>query len=141
MSLLWKLGGVAIALVAAYFLVTMYGKARYQAGQSDERTIWQAKVAEAERGKLAAFKDGLARVQAGETVYHETIRQLPPVTNTIVERSTRYAATPAGAAQCLAPDRVLWLDETRSALFPAAYPPPADGGARALPADSEGEEP
>lgn len=134
MSLLWKIGGVAIALVAAYFLVTMYGNARYQSGQSDERTIWQAKVVEAERGRLAAFQAGLNRQQGAETIYRETIRQLPPITNTIVERAVRYEQTPAGAAVCLDVERMRLIDATRAALFPTASPAPASGIDGALPA-------
>lgn len=141
MSLLWKIGGVAIALVAAYFLVTMYGGARYDAGKADERTIWQAKVVEAERGKLAAFQAGLAQQRGAETIYRETIRQLPPITNTIVERAVRYEQTPAGAAVCLDPVRVRLIAETRAALFPTAAPAPAGSGNGTMPSDAPGDEP
>lgn len=141
MSIWWKLGGVLLLGVAAYFMVTMYGKARYERGRADERVAWQDKVIEAERGKLAAFQAGLARVQAAETVYHETIRTLPPITNTIVERSTRYASTPEGAALCLPADRGGLLAETRRALFPPAPATPADGSAGTVPADGAGREP
>lgn len=130
--MLWKIGGVLLALAAAYFVVTMYGGARYDAGKADERTVWQGEVLKAERARLAAFQQGLVQRDRADTVYHETIRTLPPVVNTIVERSIRYEATPAGAARCLAPDRVQLIAATRSALFPAAASSAAGGGARAL---------
>jgi hypothetical protein len=136
MTLLWKIGGAAVALLAAYFLVTMYGGARYAAGKADEASAWQAKAIEAERGKLAAFQQGLAQRDQASTVYRETIRQLPPVTNTIIDRTARYAATPDGNSLCLPADRVLGIEQTRSALFPAAPATPAAGAERALPAST-----
>jgi hypothetical protein len=141
MSLLWKIGGAAVALLAAYFLVTMYGKARYQTGQSDERTVWQAKVIEAEKGKLAAFQQGLAQRDAASTVYRETIRTLPPITNTIIDRTASYATTPAGAVQCLPADRVLGIEQTRIALFPTAASTAPAGITEALPAGPAGAQP
>lgn len=123
MTLLWKLGGVAVALLAAYFLVTMYGGARYKQGKADSDFLWSQKVIKAEKGKLVAYQAGVASVNRAEGVYHETIRdRIIPVTKTIIERSTEYAQTPAGATVCLSPERVQLLAGTRSALFPAADP-------------------
>lgn len=128
MSILWKLGGVALGCLAAWFLITQYGKARYGTGRADEASAWQAKVVEAERGRLKAFQDGLAQRDRAETIYRETIRTLPPITNTIVERATRYAETPAGAAMCLDPIRVLGIEQTRATLFPATAAPAPTAG-------------
>lgn len=137
MGLLWKLGGVAIALAAAYFLVTMYGGARYKQGSADSDRAWSQKVIAAEREKLVAYQQGVASVQAADASYIETIRErVVPLTRTIVERTTAYAQTPAGATQCLAPDRVLWLEQARGSLFPPATPAPTDGTADPLHTDS-----
>jgi hypothetical protein len=133
MSLLWKIGGIALACAAAFLLVRMYGGAREATGRHEEAAAWQAKVTEAERGRLVAFQQGLARRDQAETVYRETIRQLPPITNTIVERTTRYAETPAGAARCLEPDRVLGIEQVRGSLFPATAAPATARSAGTLP--------
>lgn len=141
MTWAWKIGGVAVALLAAYFLVTMYGRARYDAGKADEGRAWQAKALDAERGKLAAFKDGLAQRDAASTVYRETIRQLPPITNTIIDRTARYASTPDGAVLCLPADRVSGIEQTRSALFPAPTPTAAPGVAGTVPTEAARSQP
>lgn len=134
MSLWLKLGGMAVALAAVWLGLTLFGNSRFRAGELSERVKWGEVVVRAEAGKLEAFKQGLARVRAGETVYRETVRQLPGVVTRIIERSNAYAATPAGAAVCLDPERVRQLDQTRSALFAAADPASAAGGAGAVPA-------
>jgi hypothetical protein len=124
MSLLWKLGGVAVALIAAYFLVTMYGSARYRQGKSDSDVAWSQNVIEAEKQKLIAYQDGVNSVHSAEVTYHETIRdRIIPVTKTIVERATEYAQTADGASVCLPVERVRLLDNARSALFPATTAP------------------
>ena len=136
MTWAWKIGGAAIALLAAYFLVTMYGRARYDAGKADEARAQMATVVQAERGKLAAYQQGLAQRDAASTVYRETIRQLPPITNTIIDRTARYASTPDGAVLCLPADRVSGIEQTRSALFPAPAATPAPGVAGTVPAET-----
>jgi hypothetical protein len=118
MSLLWKLGGVAVALVAAYFLITMYGGARYKAGKADEAAAWQVKVAEAERGKLTAYQAGVASVMGADKQYIETVRErVVPVTERIIERAAEYAQTPDGASICLTADRVRELEAFSTGLF------------------------
>lgn len=134
---LWKIGGVLLAGVAAYFLVTMYGSARYEAGKQSQRAEHSLQLAKANQNALVQFKAGLDLRQAAEVRYVETVRQLPPVTHTVIERSTEYAQTPAGSAMCLDADRVLWLDETRARLFPAGTASPG-GASGALPADASG---
>lgn len=142
MSLLWKLGGVAIALVAAYFLVTMYGGARYKQGKADEASAWSAKVIEAERDKLAAYQQGVASVQRAEVTYHETIRdRIVPVTRTMIERAAAYAQTPDGASLCLPAERVSWLEQARGTLFPPAASAPASSGAGAVSANAASTQP
>lgn len=141
MSVLWKIGGAVALMVAAYFLVTMYGESRYKAGVYAERVEWGAKLVKAEQDKQAAFERGLAHVQAAETVYHETIRTLPPITNTIIERSAAYAATPEGSAVCLPAARVGLLAETRDRLFPAPAPAVPGGSAGTVSADAVADQP
>lgn len=124
MSIWWKLGGVVVGLLAAYFLVTMYGSARYKSGKSDERALWTQELVKAEKGKLEAYQAGVASVMEADKQYIETVRErIVPITKTIVERSTEYAQTPAGASICLSSDRVRGLEALTSELFPAATTP------------------
>jgi hypothetical protein len=134
-----KIGGGLLVLAAFGLVVWMHGKAERSAGASDERAKWEAKVSEAERGRLAAYQAGVASVQVEEARYSNTVREvLVPVTKTIIERTAAYAATPQGAAVCLPADRVQLLTETRSALFPAPAPAAPDGAARPVRPDTVG---
>lgn len=134
-----KLGGGLFILAAFALVVWFYGKAQYRSGSADSDRLWSEKVIAAERSKLAAYQQGVASVQRSDARYIETIREkIVPITRTIVERGTAYAATPEGASICLAPDRVLWLDQTRSALFPPPAPGPTGGVAATLHPDAPG---
>lgn len=109
---------MAVALVAAYFLITMYGSARYKQGKADEASAWTQKIVEAEREKLSAYQAGVASVIDADKQYIETVREkIIPVTKTIIERATEYAQTPDGASICLAPDRVSELQAFSRGLF------------------------
>lgn len=141
MSLLWKIGGVAVALVAAYFLITMYGGARYKQGKADEAAAWTDKLIVAERQKLTAYQAGVASVMDADKQYIETVREkVVPVTKTIIERATGYAQTPDGAGICLTAERVLGLEQTTGSLFDAATPTSTSGIADPLLTDAVGEE-
>jgi hypothetical protein len=145
-SILWKIGGGLLLAAALFVLVKLYGGSQYRAGEtagtSTERTLWQAKVLQAEREKLIAYQAGVRSVQQADARYIETVRErVVPLTRTIVERSIAYEQTPAGAALCLAPDRVRWLEETRSALFATPAPAAAGRAGDALPSDGMDDEP
>lgn len=135
MTWLWKIGGGLAVLVAAYFLVTMYGKARYSQGIADSDVAWSMKVIQAEKDKLKAYQDGIASVQAAIITYHETVEKLVPVTKTIIERARDYAQTDEGALVCLPIERVHGIDETRSTLFPTATPTGTDSGVNGVSPD------
>lgn len=110
-----------MALAAAYFLITMYGSARESKGHSDEAALWSGVVVKAEQDKLKAYQQGVQSVINADVHYTETIREkLVPVTKTIVERATQYAATPDGSSVCLNAERVLGLESSLSTLFPPA---------------------
>lgn len=146
MTLGWKIGGGLLLAAVIAGLVWLYGGAQRRAGkaegQSAERTLWQDKVIEAERGKLIAYQAGVRAVQQADGRYIETVRErVVPLVRTITERTTQYAATPAGAALCLAPDRVRWLEETKRTLFPATAPAATPGAADSVPPDRVVDEP
>ena len=137
-----KIGGGLLVLAVLGLVIWLYGNARYAAGKADERTAWQAKVIDGKNDQLAAYQRGVDSVLAADRGYNETIRErVVPITKTIVERATEYAATPDGSTVCLPADRVLVLDQTTSAFFnpaPAATPGGPDG---TLPPDPVGHEP
>lgn len=123
------IGGVALLGFVAFLLINGLKASSYKAGQGAERSLWEGKVAEAAQARLAGYQEAIAHQRVAEATYHETVRdRLVPITKTIVERATAYAQTPAGAAMCLDAERVHLLDQTRSALFPAAPTAPAGGG-------------
>lgn len=141
MSLLWKIGGMAVALLAAYLLITMYGGARYKQGKADEAQIWTNITLTAERGKLRAYQDGVASVLGADKQYIETVREkLVPVTKTIIERSADYARTPDGAGICLTTERVLGLEQATSSLFDTPTSSTSGGVDAEMLADALGEE-
>lgn len=130
MSLLWKLGGMAVALAAVYFLITMYGGARYKQGKADEASAWTQALVDAERGKLAAYQNGVASVMNADKQYIETVREtVIPVTKTIIERASSYAQTADGAGICLDAERVFGLEQTTGSLFSTPTATPTDGPA------------
>ncbi len=130
----WKLatGGVLIAL--AGFLIILYGKARYNAGQLQERVAWSE--ATARTAKQTAKREAAmsARVVDAVERYAERVSSAEPVVVRSKETVTRYAATPAGTVLCLAADRVLGIEADRAALF-AGYPAAAQGGFATVPPD------
>lgn len=138
----FKIGGGLLIAGLLGLLIWLYGGARYHAGQADERTVWQGKVAEANAARLAGYQQGIALQREGETRYERTVTEkIVPVTRTIIERATAYAQTPAGQLVCLPADRVLALTEARSTLFPAPAPATPGGGQGAVRPDATGPEP
>jgi hypothetical protein len=137
-----KLGGGFLILAVIGLAIWLYGGARYKQGKADEAQAWTQKVVQAERDKLAAYQAGVARGQAAEAGYHETIRErVVPITKTIIERAAAYAQTPDGSSLCLPAERVSWLEQTRSSLFPSAAPAPASSGDSTMLANPEGTQP
>lgn len=106
----------------AGFIITLYGKARFNAGILQERVAWTEIVAKAER-KVADQRVATERrvVDAVER-YAERVSSAEPLVVHSKETVTRYAQTPAGAVVCLAADRLLGIEADRAALF-AGYPP------------------
>jgi len=138
----FKIGGFALVAGLLGLLIWLYGGARYHAGEANERTKWEGKVAEANAAQLKGYQLGIANQRQAETVYQRTIEtKLVPVTRTIIERAAAYAQTPDGQRVCLPPDRVLALTQARSALFPAPAPTAPSGGGLALRADPPGAQP
>lgn len=141
MTIWWKLGMGAVALAAAFLLVTMYGGVQYKRGRADEASAWTAKQVLAEKAKLVAYQKGVETILNSDKSYIETVREkLVPFTKTIIERSTDYAKTPDGQLLCLPPERVLWLDQATANLFDPPATTTASGTHDALSTDALGND-
>lgn len=133
-------GALALALGLAGALAWMHGNARYQAGMLSERAAWQAAVAERER-QLAAQRAALERrATAAAEAYAARLAAQEPVVLRSHDTVIKYAATPAGAALCLAADRVRGIeaDAAELGLAPAGDP---GGGGEPVPADETRDRP
>jgi len=130
--MLWKLLAGAGALALAAFLVIMYGNSRAHGGELEERGKWQAAqlVAEKTNGDQRVANE--QRVTAAVAGWAQRFADRQPIILRSHDTVTAYAQTPAGAALCLAPERVYGIDALDRALFPAGTP--AGAGAAAVPA-------
>lgn len=133
--MLWKLFAGAAFVAFAGFLVLSYGKARFNAGQLEERVAWQKLVAARERDVAELRVANERRIVAASERYAERVSTAEPVVIRSKETVTRYAATPAGAVLCLDSDRLLGIEADRAALFPG-YPSAAQGGFATVPHDT-----
>jgi hypothetical protein len=134
-----KVGGFALVAGFLGLLIWLYGGSRYKTGRADEAAAWQGEVAKAER-RIADLRVANERLVAeGLSKYVERIEVIKPVAIRSKETVVRYAQTPAGAAQCLAPERVRGIEQDRAALFPALAQP-ASSGTPAVPADGAPQE-
>ena len=64
---------------------------------------------------------------AADGAHDAAIGRLLPQILSAQDKVTAYAASAAGRAACLGPDRVWGIEADRTALFPAATPDPASG--------------
>ena len=133
----------AAILAAALFaylgdrLITAYGEARYQSGLADGQ-LKQLPDVLAANGKAAqAGLDARDRVIAADGARDATLARLIPQILSAQDKVTAYAASAAGRAACLGPDRVRGIETDRAVLFPASAPDPAgDRAAGSMPADA-----
>ncbi len=135
--------GAAAVLAAALFaylgdrLIAGYGEARYQSGLADGQLKQMPSILAASQQAAQAGLDARDRVIAADGVRDAMLGQLIPQILSAQDKVTAYAASAAGRADCLGPDRVRGIEADRLTLFPAAISDPADGGtAGALPADA-----
>jgi hypothetical protein len=101
---------------------------------ANERTVRTQDLADAEKAKLKAERDGAERVATATATYAYRLANRQPIilesTNTVRE----YAQTDAGRVRCRDADRVRSIDLLDARL---AAPAPASGsGDRALPANA-----
>lgn len=101
---------------------------------ANERTVRTQDLADAEKAKLKAERDGAERVASATATYADRLANRAPIilesTNTVRE----YAQTDAGRVRCRAADRVRSIDLLDARLAAPATAP--SSGDRALPANA-----
>jgi len=135
--------GAAAVLAAALFAylgdrtIHAYGDARYQGGLADGQLKQVPGILAANARAAQAGLDARDRVIAADGTRDAELGRLLPQILSAQDKVTAYAASAAGRAVCLGPDRVRDIETDRSALFPAAVPDPAHGRqAGSMPADA-----
>jgi len=133
----------AALLAAALFaylgdrLIQAYGEARYQGGLADGQLRQVPAILAANDKAAQAALDARDRVIAADDTRDTTLWRLIPQILSAQDKVTAYAASAAGRADCLGPDRVRGIEADRATLFGA---PPASrpGGSAAgpVPADA-----
>ena len=139
-----KLTTCAAALLAAALfaylgnrLITAYGEARYQSGRADGQLMQMPGILAANQRAAQAGLDARDRVIAADGARDTTLSRLIPQILSAQDKVTAYAASAAGRADCLGPDRVRGIETDRLSLFPPAASDPAGGSATgSMPADA-----
>lgn len=134
----WKLLAGAVVIALAGLFLWRFGAAKYEAGELAERVKWKdvtiAHQKEIGRLELANANNKVAAVET----YADRLAGIQPIVLRSKETVTRYAETPAGRVMCLAPERLLGIEQDRAALFPGySFTAPASVGA--VPADANPE--
>jgi len=134
------IGAVAL-LTAALFaylggrLIDAYGEARYQSGLAEGQLKQMPDVLAANQKVAQAGFDARDRVIAADGARDAELGRLIPQILSAQDRVSAYAASAAGRAGCLGPDRVRGIEDDRAALFPAsAADAPGRRGTGPLPA-------
>lgn len=121
------LAGAGILALAA-FLVVMFGNARERDGRLAERVAARdrdvARIEQLADQRVA----GERRVTDAVAAFASRAAALKPLILTSHDTVTSYAQTPAGAALCLAADRVSGIDALDASLFPPAAAASAGAG-------------
>ena len=125
--------GAAAVLAAALFaylgdrLINAYGEARYQSGLADGQLKQIPAILTANARVAQAGLDARDRVIASDSAHDAALGRLIPQILSAQDKVTSYAATGAGRAACLGPERVRDIEADRAVLFPAAAADPAGG--------------
>lgn len=127
--------GAAAVLAAALFaylgdrLINAYGEARYRSGFAEGRLKQVPGILAASEKAAQAGLDARDRVIAADGRRDATLARLIPQILSAQDKVTAYAASTAGRAYCLGPERVRGIETDRTALFPATPSDAAGDGA------------
>jgi len=125
-------GAVMAAALFAYLedrLINAYGEARYQSGFAEGRLEQAPGILAASEKAAQAGLDARDRVIAADGLRDATLARLIPQIFSAQDKVTAYAASTAGRAYCLDPERVRDIETDRTALFPDTPSDPAGDGA------------
>lgn len=131
-KLMMSAAAVLAAALFAYLgdrLIDAYGEARYQSGLADGQLKQMADILAANRRAAQAGLDARDQVIAADGARDAALSRLIPQILSAQDKVTAYAASDAGRADCLGPDRVRGIEADRLTLFPTATSDPAGGGA------------
>lgn len=137
-------GAASFVLALVALVVWQFGNAREAAGRAtgearaDAR--WQ-KLVDQQAATIAELRVANERkVTDATTRYVTTQERLQPIIIRSFEEGRDYAQTPAGAVQCLGPDRVRGIEESAAALG-LSPPAAAASGSGALRQNTDHNEP
>lgn len=126
--------GAAAFMAAALFaylgdrVINAYGEARYQSGFADSRLTQVPGILAANEKAAQAGLGARDRVIVADGLRDAALARLIPQILSAQEKVTAYAASAAGRAYCLGPDRVRGIETDRAAIFPDTPADPADSG-------------
>lgn len=133
----------AAVLAAALFaylgdrLIQAFGEARYQSGLAEGQLKQVPGVLAANAAAAAAGLDARDRVIAADAARNAELARIIPQILSANDKVRSYAASSAGRAACLGPDRVRGIEAGRAALFPPiAFTTSGSGATGSLPTDA-----
>jgi len=136
--------GAAAVLAAALFAylgdrtIHAYGEARYRSGLADGQLRQMPGILSANARAAQAGLDARDRVIVADGMRDAELGRLLPQILSAQDKVTAYAASVAGRAACLGPDRVRSIEADRIALFPDAATNSAGGSPTGpVPADAD----
>lgn len=103
------IGAGIIALLS--FLLWLYGHSKYLEGRNEERAKWEAAQQVADKEILRLNVALVTSQLTAMTSYQEKLSAQEPIILHDRQTIERFAATPAGAVQCLDPDRVRGIED------------------------------
>lgn len=129
--MLWKLlaGAVVIALAGLFLL--SFGNAKYQSGELAERVKWKDVSLQHQKEMEKLELENAGRLTTAVETYADRLAATQPIILHDKETVDHYAQTPAGSILCLAPDRLLGIEQDRTTNFPG-YSFSSDKGVGAL---------
>jgi len=124
--------GAAAVLAAVLFAylggrtINAYGEARYQSGLSNGQLKQMPGILAANARAEQAGLDARDRVIAADGKRDAELGRLLPQILSAQDKVTAYAASSAGRAACLGPERVRGIEADRTALFLTTTAAPTD---------------
>lgn len=116
--MLWKLlaGAVVIALAGLFLL--SFGNAKYQSGELAERVKWKDVSLQHQKEVEKLELENAGKLTTAVETYADRLAATQPIILHDKETVDHYAQTDAGRIMCLAPERLLGIEQDRATNFP-----------------------